>query len=191
MTFPALLARLDALLQQRRPAYYATLNPPATAAELAAFEAEFELTLPAELRWWFGWHNGQQGFESFVQNNCLQSLGSAAETMRVNLELLEAGDFVPNWWQPGWVPFLENGGGDHVCVDLAGTFTGHAGQIMEHWHDWEARSVLFPDLTTWLQAVVQVYETAGEGGQELTDEHMEEIELEHPANFPKDFEAGD
>ncbi|PJJ60473.1 cell wall assembly regulator SMI1 [Hymenobacter chitinivorans DSM 11115] len=190
MTFPTLLTRLDALLQQRRPAYYATLNPPATAAELAAFEAEFGLMLPAELRLWFGWHDGQRGFESFVQNNCLQSLSSAADTMRVNRELLEDGDFVANWWQPGWVPFLENGGGDHVCVDLSGTFTGHAGQVLEHWHDWEARPVLFPDLTAWLTAVVQAYEMAGEGGEELPDESVEEMELEHPAGFPQEFEAG-
>ena len=190
MTFASLLTRFETLLRQRRPAYYATLNPPAPAAELAAFEAEFQLTLPAELRLWFSWHDGQEGFERFCQNNCLQSLSGAAETMRINRELLAAGDFVPNWWQPGWVPFLENGGGDHVCVDLQGTFTGHAEQVLEHWHDWEPRTILFPDLTSWLQAVVQAYEAAGEGEQELTDEHVEAMELEHPAGFPQKFTAG-
>ncbi|TGE28560.1 SMI1/KNR4 family protein [Hymenobacter metallicola] len=190
MTFSALLTRLDTLLQQRRPDYYATLKPAAPAAELAAFEAEFGLTLPAELRLWFGWRNGQQGFESFVQNNCLQSLDSAAETMRVNRELLEAGDFVPNWWQPGWVPFLENGGGDHVCLDSAGTFTGRAGQVLKHWHDWEARPVLFPDLTAWLAAVVQAYEQTENGTELLRDEQIEDVELAHPPGFPLEFEAG-
>ncbi|MCZ0436586.1 hypothetical protein OZH61_23490, partial [Escherichia coli] len=74
MLFSQLLARLDALLQQHRPAYYATLCPPATPTELDALEAEFHLTLPLELRQWFGWRNGQEGFDSFFQNNCLQSV---------------------------------------------------------------------------------------------------------------------
>ena len=59
MPFEQLLARLDALLQQHRPDYYAQLSPPATAAELTAFEAEFALPLPLELRHWYGWRNGQ------------------------------------------------------------------------------------------------------------------------------------
>lgn len=190
MTFPDLLLRLDALLRQHRPAYSATLNPPAAEAELAALEAEFGLTLPAELRLWFGWHNGQQGFDSFFQNNCLQSVSSAAETMRINCELLAAGDFVPNWWRPGWVPLLENGGGDHVCLDLEGTFTRRPGQLIEHWHDWEPRNVLFPDLTSWLTAVVETYERAGAGGTELPEEQVTDLEPEYPASFPQEFTAG-
>ncbi|WP_139921774.1 SMI1/KNR4 family protein [Hymenobacter sp. DG01] len=190
MTFSSLLNRLDTLLQQHRPEYYATLGPPATGAELAAFEAEFNLVLPTELRQWFGWHNGQEGYDSFFQNNCLQSLDSAAESMRINNELLADGDFVANWWHPAWVPFLENGGGDHVCVDLHGTFTGQVGQIIEHWHNWEARTVLFPDLTAWLAAVVQAYEQAGAESMLLTDEQLEELEPEHPKGFPQEFEAG-
>ena len=49
-TFAALLARLDALLRQRRPAYLAALNPPVAPAAVAAFEAEFAVALPPELR---------------------------------------------------------------------------------------------------------------------------------------------
>lgn len=187
--FARLLQRLDELLRLHRPDYYATLSPPATEAELAAFEQEFDLTLPPELRQWFAWHNGQQGFDSFFQNNCLQSLDGAAESMRINRELLADGDFVENWWRPDWVPFLENGGGDHVCVDLEGTFTGQAGQLMEHWHDGEARSVLFPDLPSWLAAVVRAYEEAA-ATPLLTDEIMEELEPTYPAGFPLAFEAG-
>jgi cell wall assembly regulator SMI1 len=188
--FARLLTRLDALLRRLRPSYHASLNPPATAAELAAFEARVGLRLPPELRQWFGWHNGQPGFDSFFQYNCLQSLDSAAESMRINRELLADGDFVANWWSPGWVPFLENGGGDHVCVDLDGTFTGRPGQLMEHWHDWEARRVLYPDLTSWLAAVVACYEQAGAEAGWLTEEQVVNLEPAHPSGFPLDFEAG-
>ncbi|OON69466.1 SMI1/KNR4 family protein [Hymenobacter sp. CRA2] len=187
--FVRLLRRLDELLQQHRPDYYATLNPPASEAELAAFEAEFELTLTPELRQWFGWHDGQQDYNSFFQNNCLQSLESVTESMRVNNELLADGDFTHNWWRTSWVPFLENGGGDHVCVDLEGTFTGRAGQIMEHWHDWEARTVLFPDLTSWLAAVVRSYEAASADTALLSDEIVVELAPVHPEGYPQEFAA--
>jgi hypothetical protein len=45
MIFKSLLRQLDALLQQHRLAYHAELFLPA-AAEIAAFEAEFNLPLP-------------------------------------------------------------------------------------------------------------------------------------------------
>ncbi|RZJ87557.1 MAG: hypothetical protein EOO60_12060, partial [Hymenobacter sp.] len=142
MDFAQLLARLDALLQTHRPSYYTQLNPPAPAAALGAFEAEFDLQLPSELRHWFGWHDGQSPrcFDSLVGFYSLASLADMADSMRINRELLADGDFVANWWRPGWLPFVTNGGGDHLCFDLEGTFTGCAGQLIEHWHDGEART---------------------------------------------------
>jgi cell wall assembly regulator SMI1 len=192
MDFAHLLARLDTLLQQHRPDYYAKLNPPASAATLAAFETEFQLTLPAELRQWFGWHDGQQPmcFDSLVGYYSLPSLDDMADSMRINCELLADGDFVPNWWRPGWLPFVTNGSGDHLCLDLEGTFTGSPGQLIEHWHDWEARTVVFPNITAWLAAVVQAYETAGQAKSEITDDEVSDFELELPAGFPLEFAAG-
>ncbi|WP_046242442.1 SMI1/KNR4 family protein [Hymenobacter terrenus] len=189
MNFADLLDRLDTLLQQLRPDYYATLNPPAPVAEIVALEAEFGLVLPPELQLWFGWRNGQQGFDNFFQNNGLQSVSSAAATMRVNCKMLAAEEFVPNWWGPAWVPFLENGGGDHICLDLEGSFTGRPGQVLQHWHDWEPRSVLFPDLTSWLTAVVHTYEQAGTAAP-LSEDDVVNFKPEYPAGFPQEFEAG-
>ena len=192
MTFALLLVRLDALLQQHRPAYYAQLQPPVPPAEVAAFEAEFQFTLPTELRTWLGWRNGQAAscFDSLVGYYSLPSLADMADTMRINCELLADGDFVANWWRPGWLPFATNGSGDHLCLDLEGTFTGHSGQIIEHWHDYEARSVLYPDFTAWLAATVHTYEQAYADGQRPTEEELADIEPEVPAGFPQEFTAG-
>jgi cell wall assembly regulator SMI1 len=189
MEFSHLLQRLDELLQQHRPAYYATLNPPAAATELAVFEAEFGLTLPDELRQWWGWHDGQEAFDSFIQNKSLLSLNSAAETMRINGELLADGEFVLNWWRAAWVPFLENGGGDLVCLDLEGTFMEQPGQILQHWHDWEPRTILFPDLTAWLAGVVATYEQAYADGP-ISDDEFTDYDPAFPFGFPQEFEAG-
>ena len=124
MLVPRFLTRLTDLLQHRRPAYHARLRPPATAGELVAFEAEFHLKLPPELRAWFAWHNGQHGFASFSPGGSLLSLAEVAEAMRINRELLADGDFVPNWWRPAWIPLLDRASSDYLCYDLEGTFTG-------------------------------------------------------------------
>ena len=111
--------------------------------------------------------------------------------MRINGELLTDGDFVANWWRPAWVPFLENGGGDHLCLDLEGTFTGRPGQLIEHWHDGPERSVLYPDLTSWLAAVVETYEKTLESGSRCSDGEFADVELECPPGFPQECEAGE
>ena len=192
MDFAPLLARFDALLQRHRPAYHAQLNPPAPAAELAALEAEFQLVLPPELHHWYGWRNGQPAgcFDSLVGSYEFPSVADVADSMRINCELLAAGDFVPNWWRPGWFPFLTNGSGDHLCLDLEGTFTGQPGQVLEHWHDYEARAVVFPTLSAWLAATVAAYEAAGAATLEITADDAFELELESPAGFPQEFTAG-
>jgi cell wall assembly regulator SMI1 len=39
----------------------------------------------------------------------------------------------PDWWRRDWVPFLENGGGDLLCLDAGGFETGNVGQVL--WFD--------------------------------------------------------
>ncbi len=178
-----LLARLDTLLHTQRPAYHAQLNPPATAADFAAFAATTGRPLPPLLQQWFGWHNGQRPScsENLTENYMFVPLDEMAETQRINQELLDAGEFVPNWWRRDWWPLLHNGGGDHLCLDLEGTFTGRAGQMLTHWHDWEVRTVVFPSFVAWLKALVAAYEAgASEAPTDLT----------LPAGFPQRFEAG-
>jgi cell wall assembly regulator SMI1 len=74
---------------------------------------------------------------------------------KVMLDGMIATDFEePSWWSRGWLPFLSNGGGDHLCVDLAAEFGGNPGQLVTFWHDWENRSAKFPNMESWLQSLV-------------------------------------
>ncbi|WP_088702689.1 SMI1/KNR4 family protein [Rhizobium sp. R693] len=41
----------------------------------------------------------------------------------------------PVWWWPKWIPFMENGGGDYLCVDMDPTAGGNLGQIVIYYHD--------------------------------------------------------
>ena len=64
----------------------------------------------------------------------------------------------PKWWRRGWIPFLANGGGDHLCVDLTAEDGGKPGQLIAFWHDDETRDVEFPSLAAWLRDLVESME---------------------------------
>ncbi|MEZ6035584.1 MAG: SMI1/KNR4 family protein [Planctomycetaceae bacterium] len=64
----------------------------------------------------------------------------------------------PKWWRRGWVPFLANGSGDHLCVDLAAEDGGNPGQLIAFWHDDEERDIEYPSLADWLRELVESME---------------------------------
>jgi cell wall assembly regulator SMI1 len=116
----ALIGRLDCWLAKNRPDYYVHLQPGATDAQLDAFEVQFSLKLPAAFRQLYRWRNGQDGMrsESLQQNFLFSSLEDISRTKEL-MDGMIGYDFEdPRWWRCGWVPFLDNGAGDHLCLDL-------------------------------------------------------------------------
>jgi cell wall assembly regulator SMI1 len=67
----------------------------------------------------------------------------------------------PRWWRRGWVPFLANGGGDHLCLDLDAESGVTTGRLVALWHDWEKRKFEYDSLDAWLDGLVSSME-AGE-----------------------------
>jgi uncharacterized protein (TIGR02996 family) len=155
-----LLARMDRWLAANRPDYYACLQPGVSARALNEFEERFGLTLPRSFRGLYRWRNGQPRdcFESLQDNRMFSSLEDIAETKEM-LDGMIGNDFEdPEWWRRSWVPFLANGGGDHLCLDLAAEDGGEPGQLIAFWHDWEDRSVKYESLDDWLHALVESME---------------------------------
>lgn len=153
------ISRLDAWLQNNRPEYYAKLQPGLSKAELAAWETALGVTLPADFRAFFAWRNGQAGFKSFVYNFMLMAAADVVEARQGLNEFLAAGEFTQaDWWHPGWIPFLDNGGGDHYCLDLDGAFGGQPGQVLRFYHDDERRDIEYPSFAAWLTTTVTAFE---------------------------------
>ena len=50
---------------------------------------------------------------------------------------------------------MKDGAGDHLCLDMEGTFAGLKGQVLEFWHDDFDRNVLFPDLESHVETVTR------------------------------------
>jgi cell wall assembly regulator SMI1 len=151
-----LIARLDKWLRVNRPDYYPDLQPGVTATEISKFEKQFALQVPQLFKELYMWRNGQASiFSTSLQfNRTFMSIELINGSRDVLNRLLDLGEFEQNWWHREWIPFLSNGGGDYLCIDLAGVFTGTEGQIITFWHDWESRNIEYPSLEKWLEVFV-------------------------------------
>ena len=118
-----LLARMDRWLAVNRSDYYELLQPGVTDAQLDAFECRFSLQLPLAFR---------QLYRSLAQRagpDILRPIQMEPLVREALEEITETKDMLdgmigldfddPKWWRRGWIPFLHNGGGSHLCVDVA------------------------------------------------------------------------
>jgi cell wall assembly regulator SMI1 len=155
-----LIARMDRWLASKRPDYHARLQPGVSDQTLDAFEKRFGLKLPEPFRLLYRWRNGQSPVcsESLQGNWMFPSLEEIAPTKEM-LDGMIGFDFEdPRWWRKGWVPFLSNGGGDHLCLDLAAEDGGQPGQLVVFWHDEPDRDVEYASLEEWLEELVNTME---------------------------------
>ena len=61
-----------------------------------------------------------------------------------------------NWFNPAWIPFLDYGGGDYLCLDTVGSFNGVCDQLVRYVHDDTWRSIEYRSIVSWLQITVAV-----------------------------------
>jgi cell wall assembly regulator SMI1 len=154
------IARADRWLAAHRPDYYAHLQPGVSDPALDAFESRFSLRLPVAFRELYRWRNGQQldYSKSLEQNWMFCPLEEITDTKDM-LDGMIGYDFEdPRYWRRGWVPFLHNGGGSYLCVDLAAEDGGVPGQVIEFWKAAEDRPVMYPNFEAWLTALADSME---------------------------------
>lgn len=144
------IEQIDAWLRRHRSNYYATLQPGVSERDLVAFEHEFGVVLPSAVRALYTWRNGQadECYDNLVDNWMFPSLQSSADHKRTLDEMIGYDFETHAWWRREWVPFLDNGGGNCLCVDL--TKSG-AGQVIVFWHDDADRPVESASTADWLR----------------------------------------
>jgi cell wall assembly regulator SMI1 len=74
-----------------------------------------------------------------------------------------------DWWNKRWVPFLEGGDGNCLCVDMDPDVDGAEGQVIEFWHADNDRSVVAKSLAGFLSSfardlVDDQYDVSERGG---------------------------
>lgn len=177
------LELLDTYLRTARPDFYSKLNDPLKEDEIKALEERFNSELPDDLKALYQWKNGQKDecYNSFVNNSIFMPLEDAFDSAEELTSMIGSDFEVENWWNENWIPIFHNGGGDHICYDMGGTFTGQKGQLIEFWHADNDRNVIAPNLRSFVEAINQFYKA------KEVEEFDEYFEIENIKDFPQRF----
>jgi cell wall assembly regulator SMI1 len=152
-----LIDQFDGLLARCRSDYHRQLQLGIPELALDPFQAQLRLELLPNFRLLYRWRNGQNPncSASLIHNWMFSPLEEVISTKEMLAGMIGTDFEDQNWWKRGWVPFLSNGSGDHLCLDLTAELGGMPGQLISFWHDWDNRSVKFANLETWLRDVVK------------------------------------
>ena len=191
------ITRLEAWHREHRPELLDELAPPVSDATLREVAKRVDAELPAALVALWKWHDGTKDdyYSGFQFNRQLLSAERALETMDNMDELVDAGEFeAPYWWRKRWLPFLDNGGGDYVCIDFEGCFGGVSGQVLEFWHDDDDRTIVYPNLASWLTCFVEaleddIFEDQDGDLHPVDDDEFDDLLADRLPDYPKRFDA--
>lgn len=178
-----IIGKLNNRLSASRPEFYASLQPPLHDNAIALLEEKYKVEILNDLRALYQWKNGQAAdcFDAFVNNSMFIPLEEALGTAAENTSMIGLDFEIDNWWNENWIPVFHNGGGDYICYDRGGIFTGQSGQLIEFWHADNDRNVIAPSLETFLSQIACFYETKS------SNEFDEYFEVESMEGFPKKF----
>lgn len=144
-----ILEKIEQGLKANCPDVFASLRPPACPEMLRKFEQTCLAggKMPEELRTLYQWHDGQDGYGSFNQND--------NRTFLPVEQVIDAWAFLNDPMEDilepiyrEWIPISYNGAGDYLMYDL------RDGTLRDYWHDDESRSLDSDSLEAWLQGVL-------------------------------------
>ena len=156
-----IIQQLDKYLSTLRPEYYWELNEPLNDSQLDKLEKYYKIEIPKDLRTLYKWENGQNAncYEALVNNSMFVPLNQALYDASELTSMIGSDFEIENWWNTKWIPIFQNGGGDSICYDVGGLFTGQLGQLIEFWHADNDRNVIAPTLEEFICKLIEYYET--------------------------------
>ncbi len=149
-------------LVSENPNLAGVLNAPAEGRDIAHLEKTVGISLPKDFSAALKLGNGQNGNIPGIFDGhrflCIDEILSDWNVLKM---LSEEGDFddersrpesgiKKRWWNPHWIPFTNNGFGDHFCLDMDPSSEGALGQVIFVWHDAPGRSLVSNDFSAWL-----------------------------------------
>lgn len=178
------LQELDVNIQKTRPEFYPNLGTSLSDEEIKELEEKYKVQLPENLKSLYQWKNGQADgcYEAFVNNSMFIPLDQALDTAQELTSMIGFDFEIDNWWNEKWIPIFHNGGGDYICYDTGGLFTGQAGQLIEFWHADNDRNVISPNLEVFIQTLNSYLNTISAANPDEFYSIKKKID-----NYPKRF----
>lgn len=196
-----ILARLDAWYAANLDSRHYVFNPPATDAQIDAFERTVGRTMPVSYRQLYRWHDGENDDRrGHIYGLPLLSLQAAAADWRAWQDVLasSAGDryFIPGkgwpegavdpaYVNPAWIPLTSDGSGGHIGLDFDPWPGGRVGQVILFGRDEDRKVVLAPSLGKFLAWIANLLEsgnfrlTAAPGEVVLREFRLKEPPADH------------
>ncbi len=167
----AIWQELEQWILVNAPELHETLQPGASDQEIVQLEQQLGVTLPEDYKTFLQICDGQSDeSEAGFYGGELLSVQSVESKWDRRKKQLDSNAFEgissepdqgirADWWNPHWIPFTYDEGGNHLCLDLEPADGGTNGQVITWWHDTSDREVRFPSFTVWLERVLNGVET--------------------------------
>lgn len=147
------LTRFAQTLAASDPAVARSLRKAAPAAKLARL-AKVTGAVPADVRTWFAWRDGQRGAAiGPSENDRILSIDEALSAWT----FLEDEGHAP--WKSSWLPLATNGAGDYLVIERA------SGVLLRYQHDARARPQRARSLRAWIDALEKDWATAAQSAK--------------------------
>lgn len=161
------LARLDAWYAAHLPPDEYVFNPPATDAQLDAFERLIGLKMPRAYRDLYRWHDGENDDRrGHIYGHPLLPLHQARAQWKAWVDVIA--DFGGNRYEipggawpehavdpayinPRWIPLTHDGSGNHIGLDFDPWPSGRVGQVILFGRDEDVKAVLAESLGKFLE----------------------------------------
>ena len=169
------LARLDAWYAANLLPDKYIFNPPATDAQIDAFEQLVGIRLPRSYRQLYKWHDGEDddrrghiyGLPLLPLKQATADWKSWTSTLTevggnryaVPSEGWPEGAVDPAYINPGWMPLTNDGSGGHVGLDFDPWPGGRVGQVILYGRDEDVKVVLAESLGQFLNWVAELLES--------------------------------
>lgn len=167
--------RLDAWYAAHLPPEQYRFNPPASDAELDAFETVIGFKLPQSYRELYRWHDGEaDDRRGHIYGLPLLPLNEAAAQWRAWERVLAdiggdryeipgsswpPGAVDPAYINPRWIPLTHDGSGNHIGLDFDPWPRGRIGQVILFGRDEEVKCVLAESLGKFLEWLAGLLES--------------------------------
>lgn len=199
------LARLDQWYAAHLPPDRYVFNPPATEAELDAFERLIGLKLPRAYRQLYRWHDGENDDRwGHIYGLPLLPLHQAGSQWKMWTDVLRdfggnryeipggawpEGAVDPAYINPRWIPLTHDGSGNHIGLDFDPWPRGRVGQVILFGRDEDVKAVLAESLGKFLEWIAGLLESSNfRLGAEAEELVLRQFRLKAPAS--DDFHTG-
>jgi cell wall assembly regulator SMI1 len=153
------LTRIDELLAQHPDQARWNLNQGLSEEQIAYFKTQITVELPETFYDLYRWHDGSSWDTeniSILGNFTWQPMEELIEDHRF---FLSDAEYMAQPCDPLWIPFLDNGCGDHYCLDPNGFHTGKPNQIILFCHDaGNYRIIEFASIEKMMETLLYVLE---------------------------------